>query len=157
MIATEKAMGSSISPAFIIESTVAEGERPGIQITHTTPDRISFHVIEDHELEVLMSISPPKWFAVSMVTLGAFLGLVPEGINSFLRAHSHEVQASLYDMIVGAVWLSCLVACILTFIFARPGLRQANEALRSIRQRPHSPIVMGARDEGEARSESRSA
>lgn len=48
---------------------------PQIPLVQTSPDAITLHRIEEHELEAFMNIARPYSLAAATTAAGAFLGL----------------------------------------------------------------------------------
>lgn len=83
-----------------------------------------------------MNISRPYSLAVSNMTMGAFLGLLPSVLDALGHAHTGLTNGGVAVIIVSA---GCLVCAVVTGSYALKGLRDANRALRTIRARPKVP------------------
>ena len=141
--AQSNAPAESLSTRFRIDASRAEGESPGIVITHTTPESIQFHLVEDHELETLMNFSLPLSFGVCMATLGAFLGFTPDAIRVIMNVKETS-PVSVVDLFTSFIWIGCLVTFVITGLFTLGRLRQTRAAFNNIRSRPRNPLSVGS-------------
>src|SRR4051794_14807799 len=107
-----------------------------IPLMQTSPDVITLHRVEDHELETLMNISRPYSLAFSTMTMGAFLGLLPSVMAALDRAHDGLTNSELATIIVSA---GCLFSALISGSYALRALIDANKAIKRIRARPASP------------------
>ena len=117
---------------------VTRGQQPQNQIpmVQTSPDSITLHRIEDHELETFMNISRPYSLAFSTTAMGAFLGLLPSAIGSFDHADKGLTPSELITIALAA---GCLATAVVAGIYAVRGLIDANRAVKRIRARPKVP------------------
>ena len=108
-------------------------------INETRPDGVTFHWIEDHELEQFVNITRPYSLALGTAGIGAALGLLPSIIAVIEKAAS---QLNAGDLIIVAAFAGTLVAGVIFGGFALRGLSDASKALDQIRARPSSPSSM---------------
>lgn len=110
---------------------------PAIKIVTTHQDAIILHEVEDRELASLMNLSRPYSTAISTMTFGAFLGLLPS-----LTAICSKAQTGLTfgELITLAVAVACLVTAVICGILALKGLKDAARAIKSIRARPSTSV-----------------
>jgi hypothetical protein len=142
--AQSNAPAASLSTRFRIDTSKAEGESPGILITHTTPESIQFHLVEDHELETLMNLSLPLSFGVCTTALGAALGFTPDAIGVITDVKEAS-PVSVADLATSFIWIGCLVTFVITGLFTIGGARQTRTVLNNIRSRPRNPLSVGSR------------
>ncbi len=126
------AVGAEVSSA----ATVDTGAGKSIALVQTSPDLITLHRIEDHELEDLMNIARPYSLALSTMSLGAFLGLLPSVLTVFDRAPGGLGSTDLIIVIVAG---ACIAAGAISGAYAVKGLLDADRAIKRIRARPTTP------------------
>lgn len=108
-----------------------------IPLVQTSPDSITLHRIEDHELEVLMNITRPYSLGFGTMALGGFLGLLPSVLSILDRAAGGLSRADAVILLVAG---GTLVGGLILGIFAVRALVDANKAIRRIRSRPKLPV-----------------
>jgi hypothetical protein len=109
---------------------------PTIPIVQTSPDEITLHRIEEHELEAFMNIARPYSLAFATTAAGGFLGLLPGVLASLGHAGTGLKTTELVE--IGAA-VFCLAIAIVTGIYAGQGLLDADRAIKRIKARPKVP------------------
>jgi hypothetical protein len=137
----------------IRESSI-EGGAEGIALMQTSPKSITFHRIENSELETLMNFARPVSLALSTAFLGATLGLLPSALPIWdtgkcdpsipavelaaTAACNHPITTS--ELIITSVWAVCLSATIIIGIYAAVGQCKVHKLKRKIRCRAPFPL-----------------
>lgn len=61
-----------------------------IQVVHTVPPKIRMHMIEDHQLSLIVNISKPLALAAFGACVGTFFSLLPSAIGSIDKLNTDE-------------------------------------------------------------------
>lgn len=113
-------------------NTAVQGSPPAINIVQTTPDTITFHRIQDHELELLTNISRPIALSLAGAVTGVFFAFVPATISAFQDVSGVDAADMIY---VGL----CFAAFALAAVFwpvAIAAQKKTGKTLKDIRARP---------------------
>jgi hypothetical protein len=110
----------------------------GIAVYQTSPQRLTMHRIEDHELELLINISRPIMLTLAGVFGGGFLGLLPAAILAYQHVNTQSVTAS--DLTSVLVCGACLVGVVVSGVISALAQRKASATIANIRSRVASPV-----------------
>ncbi len=119
--------------------SISGGRIARIPVYESSPENIKLHIIEDHELEMLMNISRPVALGISCTMLGASLGLLPSVFGIIALVGKQKV-VSLLDVVTVVICGVCFAIFIVTGLYAWQGQRRARKILAEIRARPLSPV-----------------
>lgn len=110
----------------------------GLPIYETRPDRLTLHMIEDHQLDALTNISRPIALALAGAATGGFLGLAPATVTAMGRVGTTALTGA--DMASALICAGCIVGALITWPMAIKGQIAANDAVKSIRDRSHHQL-----------------
>jgi hypothetical protein len=109
-------------------------------ILQTRPEQLSWHVIEDHQLDQLTNISRPIILGLTTTFLGAAIGLLAPALLAW--EHYGPTQVLSKSDLATMLAFCCSVVAALTFgFFAARGQMDAMKVVRAIRNRPPTQIV----------------
>jgi hypothetical protein len=128
-----EAIGSTTVTAVTVTDSAA-----GIALRKTSPEYVTFHLIEDYELEMITNISRPISLSLAGAALGGILGLSPNVVAAFGAAS--KATASSGDLITLCIWGGCVVGFVITGFLAAKGESQAAATKQNIRARPTSSM-----------------
>lgn len=116
-------------------NTVLQAPEPGFRVLQTSPEVITFHRIEDHELELLTNMSRPIALALAGTTTGAFFGLLPVTVSAF----GGESRSNLDLLYVGLCFAAFALGAVFWPVAVRAQIK-ATGTLKRIRNRPTSVV-----------------
>ena len=119
-------------------------------IYQTQPERLSWHVIEDHQLSQLTNVSRPVVLGLTTTFLGAAVGLLIPAVSAWERYGPTHVL-SMTDLATIIAFCCSVVATLFLGVFAVRGQLDAVSLVSEIRNRrstqvspQHSSAVPGA-------------
>lgn len=119
-------------------------------IYQTQPERLSWHVIEDHQLSQLTNISRPVVLGLTTTFLGAAIGFLIPAISAWERYGPNHVLSTT-DLTTIIAFSCSVVATFVLGVFAVRGQLDAVKLVNEIRNRrptqvapQHSSAVPGA-------------
>jgi hypothetical protein len=134
--APETATVDYVSPGT--ETATTSDMLGGIAVYQTSPQRLTMHRIEDHELELLVNISRPIMLTLAGVFGGGFLGLLPAAISAYQHVGSRNVTVS--DLTSVLVCGACFVGVIVSGVISALAQKKASATIANIRGRVASPV-----------------
>lgn len=109
-----------------------------LPIFETRPDRLTLHMVEDHQLEALTNMSRPISLALAGAATGGFLGLIPSAMVALHRVGTTDLTGA--DMASALICVGCIVCAVIAWPLAIKGQLAANRAIKNIRQRSEHAI-----------------
>lgn len=128
-VVAQKSAGSAANGA----NDASEGGLP-IALYERSPTDITFHRIEDHELEALTKLSRPLSMAVAGTATGGFLGLAVLVVGALDRVGTSQLAGT--DITAIVLCAICLTVSCITWPIAIRGERRACNSVTRIRSRP---------------------
>jgi hypothetical protein len=119
-------------------NSVAPLAGKSLPIFETRPEKLTLHMVEDHQLEALTNMSRPIALALAGASTGGFLGLIPSAMTAFHRVGTTDLTGA--DMAGALICVGCIVCAVIAWPLAIKGQIAANNAVKSIRDRSQHPI-----------------
>lgn len=103
-------------------------------IYQTQPERLSWHVIEDHQLSQLTNASRPVVLGLTTTFLGAAIGLLIPAVSAWER-YGPTQSLSVTDLVTIISFCCSIVATLFLGFFAVRGQLDAIKLVNEIRNR----------------------
>lgn len=103
-------------------------------IMQTQPDKISWHVLQDHELDELAGAGRPIVLGLATTFLGAVIGLFTAALTSGAKLSSSE-ELSAGDVQAIVIFWVCVAVTLTLGFFAVKAQLDLRARLREIRSR----------------------